>query len=74
MLNPIENVFSAFKTEDKRYLGVRREQIIAQPPAGSMIKAHRARFLENAADHSLPLVATAALCGKCHRHTMKFYE
>lgn len=74
MLNPIGDVFSAFKVEVKRFLAVRRELIIAQPPAGTTIKAHRARFLEQSADHTLPLVATSILCDSCHLHTMRFHE
>ncbi|KAG1698924.1 hypothetical protein DVH05_014303 [Phytophthora capsici] len=69
MLNPIENVFSAFKSKVKDFMTERRAQIIAVPQ-GTTMKAHRQQFLQEAAETLFPLVATAQLCASCYRHTL----
>ncbi|RLN47672.1 hypothetical protein BBJ28_00022614 [Nothophytophthora sp. Chile5] len=53
ILNPIENVFSAFKSAVKDFMTVKRAGIIAVPP-GTTMKAHRQRFLLQAAQTLVP--------------------
>ncbi|GMF40772.1 unnamed protein product [Phytophthora fragariaefolia] len=72
MLNPIDNVFSAFKSAVKDFMTERRAKIIAVPP-GKTMKAHRQRFLLEAAATPFPRVATAQLCASCYRHTLRFH-
>ncbi|ETW01010.1 hypothetical protein H310_06646 [Aphanomyces invadans] len=72
MLNPIENVFSAFKSDVKRSLRQRRQELLTIPP-NTTIKAHRGRILEEASQETLQVV-TPSLCAKCFLHTRKFYE
>ncbi|KAE9285912.1 hypothetical protein PF008_g26794 [Phytophthora fragariae] len=72
MLNPIENVFSVFKSAVKDFMTVRRAEIIAVPP-GTTMKAHRQRFLIEAAETFFPQVATVQLCASCYRHTLRFH-
>ncbi|KAE9048820.1 hypothetical protein PR001_g3686 [Phytophthora rubi] len=72
MLNPIENVFSAFKSAVKDFMTERRAEIIAVPP-GITMKAHHQRFLLEAAETLFPRVATAQLCASCYRHTLRFH-
>ncbi|KAG3232488.1 hypothetical protein PI124_g22431 [Phytophthora idaei] len=48
MLNPIENVFSAFKSKVQDYMTEHRAQIIAVPQ-GTTVNAHRQHFLQEAA-------------------------
>ncbi|RHY18143.1 hypothetical protein DYB32_010431 [Aphanomyces invadans] len=72
MLNPFENVFSAFKSDVKRSLRQRRQELLTIPP-NTTIKAHRGRILEEASQDALQVV-TPSLCAKCFLHTRKFYE
>ncbi|KAE8877925.1 hypothetical protein PF005_g27482 [Phytophthora fragariae] len=53
MLNPIENVFSVFKSAVKDFMTECRAEIIAVPP-GTTMKAHRQRFLIEAAETLSP--------------------
>ncbi|KAG6585072.1 Replication protein A 70 kDa DNA-binding subunit [Phytophthora cinnamomi] len=71
MLNPIENVFSTFKSAVKDFMTEHRAEILSVPP-GTTMKAHRQRFLIEAAETLFPRVATAQLCASCYRHTLRF--
>ncbi|GMF39188.1 unnamed protein product [Phytophthora fragariaefolia] len=48
MLNPIENGFSAFKSEVKYYLATHRDAIL-RPPPGVTKAQHRANYMLRAA-------------------------
>ncbi|KAG6961419.1 hypothetical protein JG687_00007706, partial [Phytophthora cactorum] len=72
MINPIENVFSAFKSKVKDYTTEHRAQIIAVPQ-GTTMKAHRQHFLQEAAQTLFPRVATAQLCASCYHHALTFH-
>ncbi|EEY57988.1 uncharacterized protein PITG_00586 [Phytophthora infestans T30-4] len=72
MLNPIENVLSAFKSKVKDYMTGRRVHNIAVPQ-GTTMKAHRHQFLQEAAHTLFPLVATAPLNVSCYRYTLTFH-
>ncbi|KAG6623132.1 Titin isoform N2B [Phytophthora cinnamomi] len=72
VLNPIENVFSGFKSAVKDFMTERRAEILAVPP-GTTMKAHRQRFLIEAVETLFPRVATAQLCASCYRHTLRFH-
>ncbi|RLN20121.1 hypothetical protein BBJ28_00026789, partial [Nothophytophthora sp. Chile5] len=74
MLNPIENVFSAFKSAVKDFMTVIRAEIIAVPP-GTTMKAHRQRFLLQAAQTLFPRVATPTLwCGPQYKPVVTMAE
>ncbi|CAK4134906.1 unnamed protein product, partial [Aphanomyces euteiches] len=72
MLNPIENVFSAFKANVKRILRDRREETLTIPP-NTTIKTHRARILDESAEEAIAVI-TPKLCWKCFSHTQKYYD
>eukprot|EP00644_Phytophthora_capsici_P003903 jgi/Phyca11/108254/e_gw1.15.759.1 len=72
MLNPIENVFSAFKSAVKDYMTEHRADILAVPE-GVTMKAHRHFHLTRAARSKFPEVATPGLCEACYRHTLTFH-
>ncbi|KAG3084749.1 hypothetical protein PI124_g18071 [Phytophthora idaei] len=72
MINPIENVFSAFKSKVKDYMTEHRAQIIAVPQ-GTTMKAHRQHFLQEAAQTLFPRVAIAQLCASCYHHALTFH-
>ncbi|KAE8977496.1 hypothetical protein PR002_g24999 [Phytophthora rubi] len=61
-----------FKSAVKDFMTERRAEIIAVPP-GTTMKAHRQRFLIEAAETLFPQVATAQLCASCYRHTLRFH-
>ncbi|RHY26785.1 hypothetical protein DYB32_007400 [Aphanomyces invadans] len=60
MLNPIENVFSAFKSDVKRSLRQRRQELLTLPP-NTTIKAHRDSILEKMSQEDFQVV-TPSLC------------
>ncbi|DAZ98445.1 TPA: hypothetical protein N0F65_001146 [Lagenidium giganteum] len=64
MLNPIENVFSAFKAHAKRYMRARQARLLATPQ-GETIRADRTRMLVEAANSCLP--AFNHTVGFCYR-------
>ncbi|ETW02967.1 hypothetical protein H310_05408 [Aphanomyces invadans] len=70
MLNPIDNVFSAFKSDVKRCLRQRRQELLTIHP-NTTIKAHRGRILKEASQEALQVV-TPSLCAQCFLHTRKF--
>lgn len=72
MLNPIENVFSAFKSAAKQYLAARRDAIRSTPD-GMTQREHLASFLEQAADELLPQVVTSRLVSRAISHTLRFH-
>ncbi|EGZ28115.1 hypothetical protein PHYSODRAFT_309033 [Phytophthora sojae] len=72
MLNAIENVFSVFKSAVKDFITQNHAEIIVVPP-GATMKAHRQRFLIEAAETLFPHAATAQLCAPCYRHTFRFH-
>ncbi|POM79077.1 Hypothetical protein PHPALM_3313 [Phytophthora palmivora] len=57
MLNPIEIVFSVFKSAVKDFMTEHRADIINVPP-GTTMKAHREQYLMQAAQTLFPEVAT----------------
>ncbi|KAG6612557.1 Replication protein A 70 kDa DNA-binding subunit [Phytophthora cinnamomi] len=80
MLNPIENVFSVYKSAVKHFLARQRPAIL-RAPEGTTITEHRAAFLELAADplfaevvtgvvqqSVLSLVASPPACAPLRRH------
>ncbi|KAG6572612.1 Replication protein A 70 kDa DNA-binding subunit [Phytophthora cinnamomi] len=71
-LNPIENVFSAVKSAVKDFTTEHRVKILAVSP-GTTMKAHRQRFLVEAAETLFPRVATAQVCASCYHHTLRFH-
>ncbi|EEY56382.1 uncharacterized protein PITG_09903 [Phytophthora infestans T30-4] len=72
MLNPIENVFSSFKSSVKAFKRENRRQILDVPP-GVTMKDHRQYFLQTAANQYLPEVTIAASCRNFYRHTLRFH-
>lgn len=61
MLNPIENVFSAYKASFKRFLAHQR-RVIMREPRDRTITEHRAAFVQIAAGPLLEGVVTTELC------------
>lgn len=55
MLNAIENVFSVFKSAVKDFITQNHAEIIVVPP-GATMKAHRQRFLIEAAETLFPML------------------
>ncbi|OQR84332.1 hypothetical protein THRCLA_23085 [Thraustotheca clavata] len=72
MLNPIENVFSTFKTQEKSIMRARRRELLTVPEH-STIKAHRNSILIEAANDSYSVI-TEALCQACYANTLKFHD
>ncbi|POM65440.1 LOW QUALITY PROTEIN: hypothetical protein PHPALM_18844 [Phytophthora palmivora] len=72
MLNPIENVFSTFKTAVKSFITESRMEILSVP-VGVTMKDHRQFFLQTAASRFLPEVTTAERCQAYYRHTLRFH-
>ncbi|POM75866.1 Hypothetical protein PHPALM_6970 [Phytophthora palmivora] len=63
MLNPIENVFSVYKSAVKRFLGRQRPAIL-RVPDGTTITEHRAKYLKLAADPLFVEIVTPELCNR----------
>uniref|UniRef100_H3GWH0 Tc1-like transposase DDE domain-containing protein n=1 Tax=Phytophthora ramorum TaxID=164328 RepID=H3GWH0_PHYRM len=63
MLNPIENVFSVYKSAVKRFLARQRPGIL-RVPDGTTITEHRAGYLKLAADPLFAEVVTPALSNR----------
>ncbi|KAE8994958.1 hypothetical protein PR002_g19765 [Phytophthora rubi] len=72
MLNPIENVFSTFKSAVKSFMTEHRMEILTVPQ-GVTMKDHRQYFLQTAAQRFLPEVTTAQRCRAFYRHTLRFH-
>jgi hypothetical protein len=58
MLNPIDNVFSVFKSAVKAFLAARCDSIL-HPPPGVTKAQHRANYMLRAARHSMSTKVTA---------------
>ncbi|GMF34846.1 unnamed protein product [Phytophthora fragariaefolia] len=71
-LNPIENVFSVFKSEVKYYLVTHRDAIL-RPPPGVTKAQHRANYMLCAAKHSMRVKVTPELCESEAAHTLSFH-
>ncbi|GMF55510.1 unnamed protein product [Phytophthora fragariaefolia] len=61
MLNPIENVFSVFKSEVKAFLAAKHDEILRVPPNQTKA-AHRASYLPRASKYSMSVKVTPDLC------------
>ncbi|GMG15621.1 unnamed protein product [Phytophthora fragariaefolia] len=72
MLNPIENVFSVFKSEVKYYLATHRDAIL-RPPSGVTKAQHSANYMLRAAKHSMRVKVTPELCNSEAAHTLSFH-
>ncbi|POM78286.1 hypothetical protein PHPALM_4202 [Phytophthora palmivora] len=72
MLNPIENVFSTFKTAVKSFITESRMAILSVP-VGVTMKDHRQFFLQTAASRFLPEMTTPDRCQAYYRHTLRFH-
>nr|CCA27428.1 conserved hypothetical protein [Albugo laibachii Nc14] len=72
MLNPIENVFSTYKSAVKCFLARNRAATRQVPPSSTIVE-QRSRFLEIAADLILREVMTVKLCSSCSRHTAAYH-
>ncbi|ETP37465.1 hypothetical protein F442_14728 [Phytophthora nicotianae P10297] len=72
MLNPIENVFSVFKSGVKSYLAEHRDAIL-RPPRGVTKAEHRASYMIRAAKHSMSTKVTSELCDSEAAHTLSFH-
>ncbi|KAL3656246.1 hypothetical protein V7S43_018892 [Phytophthora oleae] len=72
MLNPIENVFSTFKSTVKAFMREKRLEIV-RVPEGVTMKAHRQYFLQTAAHPFMPEVTTVERCRNFYRHTLRFH-
>ncbi|EGZ05750.1 hypothetical protein PHYSODRAFT_532654 [Phytophthora sojae] len=72
MLNPIENVFSTFKSLVKAYMRERRLDILVVPE-GVTMKDYRQSFLHEAAHMYIPQAASTANCRAFYRHTLRFH-
>lgn len=72
MLNPIEIVFSAFKSRVKAFFARSRRDIV-RTPEGMMQIAHMSLHLVDAAKRYFTLSATPDLCQACAAHTLKFH-
>lgn len=73
MLNPIESVFSSFKSKVKSYLA-REGKNVRQTPTGTTLVAHRSAYLERASNMFIGEAATAELCKAFDAHTLRFYR
>ncbi|KAG3090946.1 hypothetical protein PI125_g17547 [Phytophthora idaei] len=73
MLNPIENVFSAYKSAVKRFLARQRPAIL-RVPEDTTITEHRARYLELAADPLFAEVVTPDLCNRAFCHSLHHHQ
>ncbi|GMF53398.1 unnamed protein product [Phytophthora fragariaefolia] len=73
MLNPIENVFSVYKSAVKRFLARRRPAIL-RVPDGVTITEHQAGFLELAADPLFTEVVTPELCNRTFCHSLPHHQ
>ncbi|EGZ22552.1 hypothetical protein PHYSODRAFT_314137 [Phytophthora sojae] len=72
MLNPIENVFSVFKSGVRAFLAAKRDEILQVPP--NQTKAvHRAHYLLRAAKYSMCVKVTPDLCDSEAAHTLSFH-
>ncbi|KAF1777571.1 hypothetical protein GQ600_19208 [Phytophthora cactorum] len=71
MLNPIENVFSAYKSAVKRFLA---RPAILRVPEDTTISEHRARYLEHAADPLFAEVVTPDLCNRAFCHSLHHHQ
>ncbi|GMF26188.1 unnamed protein product [Phytophthora fragariaefolia] len=72
MLNPIENVFSVFKSEVKAFLAAKRDEILRIPPNQTKA-AHYASYLLRAAKYSMSVKVTSDLCDTQAAHTLSFH-
>ncbi|KAG3114661.1 hypothetical protein PI125_g6211 [Phytophthora idaei] len=73
MLNPIENVFSAYKSAVKRFLARQRPAIL-RVPEDTTITEHRARYLELAADPLFAEVVTPDLCNRAFCNSLHHHQ
>ncbi|POM80622.1 Hypothetical protein PHPALM_1519, partial [Phytophthora palmivora] len=62
-LNPIENVFSVYKSAVKQFLARQRPAIL-RVPDGTTITEHRAKYLKLAADPLFVEIVTPELCNR----------
>ncbi|KAG2778094.1 hypothetical protein PC129_g17754 [Phytophthora cactorum] len=72
-LNPIENVFSAYKSAVKRFL-TRQRPAILRVPENTTIIEHRTRYLELAADPLFAKVVTPDLCNRAFCQSLHHYQ
>ncbi|EGZ21535.1 hypothetical protein PHYSODRAFT_299225 [Phytophthora sojae] len=72
MLNPIENVFSVFKSGVKAFLAAQRDKILQVPPNQTKA-AHRAHYLLRAAKYSMSVKVTPDLCDSEAAHILSFH-
>lgn len=73
MLNPIETVFSAYKSHVKRWLATQRTSI-QRVPANTTITHHRTRYLEHAAGPLFLEAVTTELCARAFGHALPFHQ
>ncbi|KAG3109715.1 hypothetical protein PI124_g5825 [Phytophthora idaei] len=73
MLNPIENVFSAYKSAVKRFLARQRPAIL-RVPEDTTISEHRARYLELAVGPLFAEVVTPDLCNRAFCHSLYHHQ
>ncbi|KAG3108903.1 hypothetical protein PI124_g11882 [Phytophthora idaei] len=73
MLNPIENVFSAYKSVGKCFLAQQRP-VILRVPEDTIITEHRARYFELAADPLFAEVVTPDLCNRAFCHSLHHHQ
>ncbi|EGZ23185.1 hypothetical protein PHYSODRAFT_478459, partial [Phytophthora sojae] len=73
MLNPIENVFSLYKSAVKRFLARQRPNIL-RVPERTTITEHRAGFLKLAADPLFAEVVTPELCNRRFCHSLPHHQ
>lgn len=72
-LNPIESVFSAFKSMVKAYFAREAERVRATPP-GMTMTAHRNAYLERASNMFIGEAASEENCKLFELHTLRFYS
>ncbi|GMF12595.1 unnamed protein product [Phytophthora lilii] len=73
MLNPIENVFSVYKSAVKRFLARQRPAIL-RVPDGVTITEHRGKFLKLAADPLFAEMVTPELCNSAFCHSLPHHQ
>ncbi|POM67189.1 Hypothetical protein PHPALM_16855 [Phytophthora palmivora] len=73
MLNPIENVFSVYKSAVKRFLARQRPAIL-RVPDGTTIAEHRAKYLNLAADSLFVEIVTPELCNRIFCHSLPHHQ
>ncbi|KAE9344951.1 hypothetical protein PR003_g8197 [Phytophthora rubi] len=73
MLNPIENVFSVYKSAVKRFLARQRPAILRVPEVMT-ITEHRSKFLELATDPLFAEILTLELCNRTCCHSLLHHQ